>query len=99
MSQTLEIYDGEFGAPNEPAANTRFHQAIIDRLMDQARAAGWAGARFHSYYREEGKVCIGIAPGADWPELEALRSAMPEIRLRPEPDDFAFQGDGQGRML
>jgi hypothetical protein len=99
MTQTLQIYDGEFGAPSEPAANSRFHQAILDRLMARARDAGWNGAEFHSYYREQNRVCIGIAPGADWPGLDALRASMDAIRLRPEPEDFAFQGDGQGRMF
>lgn len=99
MSETLEIYDGDFDAPTEPQANGAFHQAIIDRLMARARDCGWGGARFLSYYREGGKVCIGIAEDRRWPGIEDLRADMASIRLRPEPDDFSFQGDGQGRMF
>lgn len=99
MSNTLQIYDGEFDAPTDPEANGAFHLAIIDRLMGKARAAGWGGARFHSYYREEGRVCIGIAEGPTWPGIDELRADMARIRLRPEPEDYAFQGDGQGRMF
>ena len=99
MTQTLVIVDGEFGMPAAPAESAAFHQVIIDRLMDKARAAGWAGARFLTYWREEGKVAISIAPGDGWPDLERLRAEMGAIRIRPEPEDFGFQGDGQGRMF
>ena len=99
MSQTLQIVDGEFGMPPAPAESAAFHQVIIDRLMDKARAAGWAGAQFLTYWREDGKVAISIAAGAGWPGLEDLRADMARIRIRPEPKDFDVQDDGQRRMF
>lgn len=80
----LQIYTGNDRAPNDPDANTAFHQEIIDRLLLAAREAGWEGAWFHHYYREAGAVCIGISPGEAWPGLEDLRAVQSEIRYRPE---------------
>lgn len=99
MSDGRLLYDGELNAPTDPNANQVFHQVIIDRLMAWARDCGWGGARFHSYWREDGNVVISIAEGRTWPGLEQLRAEMHSIRVRPEPDDFDFQGDGQGRMF
>lgn len=100
MSEVLQIYDGEFGCPTAPEASGAFHQVIVDRLNDQGRAAGWGGARFHSYWKQGDKVCIGIAEGDGWPGLDELRAAMAEIRIRPELQLVASQDDdGQGRMF
>lgn len=99
MSDTRLIYDGELGAPVEPEANQAFHQTIIDRLMEKARGCGWGGAKFHSYWREDGNVVISVARGEIWPGLEQLRAEMRDIRVRPEPDEFQDQGDGQRRMF
>lgn len=99
MSETLVIVDGEFGMPAAPAESATFHQTIIDRLMDKGRAVGWAGAQFLTYWREGDKVAISIEAGDGWPGLEDLRANMARIRIRPEPEDYGFQGDGQGRMF
>lgn len=96
----LEIYSGDDNAPSEPEANQAFHQAILDRLRADAVADyGWVGADFCWYRRERGTVCIGIKPGTAWPGLDALRAFRATWTPPAEPEDYEFQGDGQGRMF
>ena len=100
MSQALQIYTGNDQAPNHPDANRDFHLEILDRLYACARADhGWAGASFCWYRRQAGTVCIGIEPGTGWPDLADLRTFVATWTPPEEPEDFAFQGDGQGRMF
>lgn len=105
MTADLYIVGGDIDAPTDAAANQRFHQAILGRLVEQARERGWQGGRICGYDRFDGRVACNLAPSdSGWPDLEALR-AFREANRDAEPllsrPDMTVSPDeyGQGSMF
>lgn len=81
----LIAYGGR--GPLEPAANTAFHQTLLDDLTVEIGRRGWPGARFAGYRRAGGHVLIEIEPDDDGTlSLEGLRAFHDEQRRRREEE-------------
>jgi hypothetical protein len=79
-----EIFHGGL-APVDPAANTAFHQLLLDELAAEVGRQDWPGVCFTHYSRSRGFVSIAITAGDGALSLAALR----EFRERQAGEEEA----------
>jgi len=99
LSSAAQIYTGD-RAPSDPSQNTKFHQELLDFLIDGARSVGWSGAEICDYDRFQDGVSIGIAPGESWPTLDDVRAWRTAHRNDPprRVPELAIDNQGQGSL-
>lgn len=87
-------------APQDPAANTDFHETLLAQLKDDAITMGWPGMALCHYHREAGVVGVGAGEGDSWPDLDDLRAFREAEHARMEQmEKQDHQHQTQGVLL